>query len=62
MLALARPHIVESRDDQRITYISGDRIRDGDNSAVSIRALGVGLQPTTTIRYGAFGVLSIVEA
>jgi hypothetical protein len=45
-----------------MTYISGDRIRNGNNSAVSVRALGVGPQPTTTIRYGAFGVLSIVEA
>jgi hypothetical protein len=45
-----------------MTYISGDGIRDGDNRAVSVRALGVGPQPTTTIRYGAIGVLGIVEA
>lgn len=45
-----------------MTYVSGDGVRDGNNRSVSVRALGVGPQPTTTIRYGAFLVLSVVEA
>ena len=55
---------VERWTDRRLTmtYISGDRIRDGNNRAVAVRALGVGPQPATTIRYGAIGVLSIIEA
>jgi len=45
-----------------MTYISRNRIRDGYDRTVSVRALGVGPQPTTTIWYGAFVVLGIVEA
>ena len=45
-----------------MTYISRDRIRDGNDRAVSVLALCIGSQPTTAVWYGAVRILSIVEA
>jgi hypothetical protein len=44
------------------THVTGDGIRDGDDRAVSVPALSVGLQPTSAVRHGAFRVLSVVVA